>query len=372
MTEPRRSPRQLPPPSGGRRRATTYDVARLAGVSQTTVSFVINGTPNSRIPAPTRDRVWDAIHKLGYRPNAVARGLRNGGSRMIGFVTDAIATTPFAGAIIRGAQDAAWAAGNILLVVNTDMNPGMEDDAVGVMLEHRVRGIVYSTWYHQAVRPPPDLREVPTILVNCFTPDESLPSVVPDEEQGGRLATELLITKGHRRIGFINGVPVSHEARERLDTAGARRPGAGQSPATTARLSGHRAALAAHGIAPSDELIVEAEPDQEGGYEGAKRLLRLHPRPTAIFAYNDRVAMGVYAAAAEAGLLIPNDLAVIGFDNQEVIAAHLRPPLSTIALPHYEMGWWGVNNLLSGRGPGTVDGGGQHRIACPYVERSSI
>jgi LacI family transcriptional regulator len=216
------------------------------------------------------------------------------------------------------------------------------------------------------------MREVPTILVNCFTPDESLPSVVPDEEQGGRLATELLIAKGHRRIGFINGVPVSHEALELLGAAGARRPGAGQSPATTARLAGHRAALAAHGIASSDDLVVEAEPEQEGGYEGAKRLLALEPRPTAIFAYNDRVAMGVYAAAAEAGLVIPDDLAVIGFDNQEVIAAHLRPPLSTIALPHYEMGWWGVNNLLSGRGPGVDDGSRQHRIACPYVERSSI
>ena len=82
--------------------------------------------------------------------------------------------------------------------------------------------------------------------------------------------------------------------------------------------------------------------------------------------------MGVYAAAGEAGLVIPRDLAVIGFDNQEVIAAHLRPPLSTIALPHYEMGWWGVNALLSTRNPGTSEASGQHRIACPYVERSSI
>jgi LacI family transcriptional regulator len=357
-------------PRGARPRATTYDVAKLAGVSQTTVSFVLNGTPNARISAATRERVWDAIHKLGYRPNAAAQGLRRGGSRMIGFVTDAIATTPFAGAIIRGAQDAAWSVGNILLVVNTDMNPGMEDDAVGVMLEHRVRGIVYSTWYHQAVSPPHDMREVPTILVNCFTPDHSLQSVVPDEEQGGRLATEILLKKGHRRIGFINSVPISNEARERLDAAGVRRPDAGHSPATTARVSGYRAALSAQGIAVSDELVVEAEPEQEGGYEAGLRLLALEPRPTAIFAYNDRVAMGVYAAATEFGLVIPRELAVIGFDNQEVIAAHLRPPLSSIALPHYEMGWWGVNALLSGRAPGPSDG--QHRIACPYVERSSV
>jgi LacI family transcriptional regulator len=284
----------------------------------------------------------------------MAQSLRQGGTQMIGFVADAIATTPFAGAIIRGAQDAAWAQGYLLLIVNTDGNAGMQEEAVKVMLEHRVRAIVYSSWYHHSVSPPGSIREVPSILVDCFLEDSSLPSVVPDEAQGGRTATEVLLGAGHRRVAMLNSsVPA---------------------PATTWRPVGYRQALEAAGISPDERLFVEVEPVQEGGYGGASRLLDLPPgqRPTALFAYNDRVAMGVYAAASERGLRVPEDLAVVGFDNQEVISAHLRPPLSTIALPHYEMGWWGVNYLLSSimrrRSAPPV----QHRVACPYVERLSV
>ena len=358
------------------------DVARRAGVSQTTVSFVLNSTPNARIPEGTRDRVWAAVRELRYRPNAVAQGLRLGGTQMIGFIADSIATTPFAGAIIRGAQDAAWSEGCLLLVVNTDGNRGVEESAVQTMLEHRVRGIVYSTWYHRAVAPPPAITEVPVILVNCFTPDGSLPSVVPDEEQGGRSATEVLLGAGHRRIAMLNSVPRSREISPGPATFGptAAPEGAGAqvlqdpAPATQLRLAGFRAALKAAGAPFDASLVLEIEPSQEGGYEGASRLLDLaaDERPTALFAYNDRVAMGAYAAANERGLRVPGDLAIVGFDNQEVIAGHLRPPLSTIALPHYEMGWWGVNYLLASvrkrrKGPPV-----QHRIACPYVERASL
>lgn len=362
------------------RPATMYDVARRAHVSQTTVSFVLNGAKHARIAEATRERVWTAVRELGYRPNAMAQGLSAGGTQMIGFVADAIATTPFAGAIIRGAQDAAWAQGCILLVVNTDGNPAMEESAIQTMLEHRVRGIVYSTWYHHAVAPPLAITETPSILVNCFVLDGSLPSVVPDEAQGGREATEVLLKAGHRRIAMLNSVPLSRE----VSAGGA--PGAASgrvgdavslevpAPATTLRLEGYRAALAAAGVPAHETLVEEVEPVQEGGYEGASRLLDLsgEDRPTAIFAYNDRVAMGAYAAIAERGLRIPEDIAIIGFDNQEVIAAHLRPPLSTMALPHYELGWWGVNHLLTSltkrRKTTTV----QHMIACPYVERRSL
>ena len=365
------------------RPATMDDVAHRAGVSQTTVSFVLNSTPNARIPEVTRDRVWAAVRELRYRPNAVAQGLRSGGTQMIGFIADSIATTPFAGAIIRGAQDAAWAEGCLLLVVNTDGNQGVEESAIQTMLEYRVRGIVYSTWYHHAVAPPAAIREVPAILVNCFTPDGSLPSVVPDEEQGGRTATEVLLGAGHRRIAMLNSVPRSREASSSQAAPGptasaAPRGGAdilqSPAPATLLRLAGFRAALETAGAPFDASLVLEIEPSQEGGYDGAVRLLDLPAgeRPAALFAYNDRVAMGAYAAASERGLRVPNDLAIVGFDNQEVIAGHLRPPLSTIALPHYEMGWWGVNYLLASvrrrrKGPPI-----QHRIACPFVERGSL
>jgi LacI family transcriptional regulator len=334
------------------RPVTMWDVARRASVSQTTVSFVINENQDVRIAPATRERVWAAVRELGYRRNAMATGLRLGTSAVIGFITDAIATTPFAGQVIRGAQDAAWDEKNILLVVNTESSGEVEEQAISMLLEHRVRGIVYSTWYHRPVTLPPGIDEVPVMLVNCFTEDETVPAVVSDERQGGRLATEVLLARGHRRIGFFNAPESS-------------------APATTERLQGYRQALVAAGIAPADEFVIRVEPEQEGGYGGAMEVLDRADRPTALFCYNDRVAMGAYAAIAELGLSIPDDVAVIGFDNQEVIAAHLRPPLSTIALPHYEMGHRGLSRLLAQINGDETDGGVE-RLACPYVARDSV
>jgi LacI family transcriptional regulator len=189
-------------------------------------------------------------------------------------------------------------------------------------------------------------------LVNGFTPDGSVPAVVSDERQGGRLATQVLIDGGHRRIGFLNA-PES------------------TAPATTERLAGYREALAAAAIEQDASLIVRVVAEQEGGYAGAMTLLDRPDRPSAVFCYNDRVAMGAYAAAAQLGLAIPGDVAVIGFDNQEVIAAHLRPRLSTIALPHYEMGHRGLSRLLGIIG-GDEDGQAIERLPCPYVPRDSV
>ncbi|WP_324668884.1 LacI family DNA-binding transcriptional regulator [Geochorda subterranea] len=336
-----------------RRAPTTTDVARLAGVSQTTVSFVLNGKPNVRISEETRARVWKAVEQLAYRPNAVAQGLRRGRSQLIGFVTDQVATTPFAGLIIKGAQDAAWAHKRILLLVNTDNRQEMEEAAVETMLGYQVEGIIYSSWYHRAVNPPACLRETAAILVNCYAEDRSLPSVVPDEVQGGRLATEILLRKGHRRIGFLNkDLPI---------------------PAASGRLQGYRQALAAYGVPFDEELVVYMEgEEQERGYEGLRQLMALSNPPTAVFCFNDRTAMGVYAAARELGLRIPDDLAVMGFDNQEIIAAHLRPALSTVQLPHYQMGWWAVNYLLEAERRFASLPPVQQVLECPFIERESV
>lgn len=334
------------------RPVTMSDVARRAKVSQSTVSFVINDTPGVRIAPATRDRVLAAVQELGYRRNAMATGLRTGTSAVIGFISDDIATTPFAGQVIGGAQDAAWAQRNILLVVNTGSSPDVEREAIALMLEHRVRGIVYSTWYHRPVELPPGIEEVPVMLVNCYVRDGGVPSVVSDELQGGRLATEVLLQHGHRRIGFLNA-PES------------------EAPATFQRLAGHREALATAGIAFDPDLVTRVDAEQEGGYAGAMALLDRPDRPSALFCYNDRVAMGAYAAIAQLGLRIPEDVAVVGFDNQEVIAAHLRPRLSTIALPHYQIGHRGLVRLLAGLS-GTPDDGGLEKLECPYIERESV
>ena len=335
-----------------RRPPTIADVARLAEVSTTTVSFVLNDPAGRGIPAETRDRVRAAADQLGYRPNAAARLLRTRRSHTIGFITDEVASTPFAGDIIRGAQEAAWEHGKVLTVVDTGRNDAIKEAVIGMMLERRVEGLIFAAMFHQAVPPPLTDGEVPTVLVDCFAEDRSLPSVVPDEVGGGRLATEALIRAGHRRIGFVNLGPGV--------------------PASAGRLAGYTSALRHHGL-PFDEALLR-QTDQRGpgqAFDRAQELLDLTDPPSGIFCGNDRTAMAVYDAVKERSLRIPEDVAVVGFDNQEIIAANLRPPLSTVALPHYEMGRWAIDYLV--RPPDMPAGAPpQHLMPCRYVERASV
>jgi LacI family transcriptional regulator len=328
-----------------------HDVARLAGVSQTTVSFVVNNVPNANIPEETRDRVWSAINELGYRPNAVARSLRSQRSHTIGFLSDEVATTPHAGKIIQGAQDAAWASNKILMVINTGRRAEIEAAAVEMLLERRVEGIIYATMYHRPVTLPPELRQVPTVLLDCYVEDRSLPSVVPDEVQGGRTATEALLQKGHRRIGFMNNVdPI---------------------PATFGRLEGYKQALAAYDVPFDAGLVCVGASSAAEGYRCTLELMRLSEPPTALFCFSDIMAMGAYDALRKLGRSIPHDVAVVGFDNQELIAAHLHPPLSTLELPHYQMGQWAVQYLVEHTEHVSGETPVQQTITCPYIERSS-
>ncbi|MEV6103605.1 LacI family DNA-binding transcriptional regulator [Streptomyces sp. NPDC051940] len=329
------------------RAVTMRDVAQAAGVSVSTVSHVVNNKKGARIGKDAWERVQRAIEELGYRPNAMAKDLVKGRSRFIGLVADAIASTPFAGQIIRGAQDEAWRHGYVLLVANTEGNEAAETEALAMMLEHKVRGVLYSAWYHREVELPAGLTETDCVLVNCFASDSDIPAVVPDEVAGGRQAARMLLAAGHRRIGFINTTTPS--------------------PAHDGRLRGYREALDEAGVPFDPALVVDARPDQEGGFEAVGRLL--DRGVTGVFCHNDRVAMGLYDGVRERGLRVPDDLAVVGFDNQEVIAAHLRPPLSTVALPHYELGLAGVRLLLGLDEPAP---GGRVAVDCPPVHRSSV
>lgn len=329
---------------------TMTDVARLAGVSQTTVSFVLNNRDDIRIADETKLRIREAVEELGYRPNAVAQMLRTSKTNLIGMISDEIATTPHAGKIIKGAQDTAWANGKLLLMINTDGNQEVKHAAANALLERQVEGVIYATMYHRPVHPPEILHGVPTVLLDCFVADKSLPSVVPDEVQGGSTATEHLLSYGHRRIGFINDIdPI---------------------PATFGRLEGYREALAAYGVAYDHTLVVSEVSNAGGGYRGAMELMDRDDRPTALFCFNDRMAMGAYDALRKLGIGIAQDVAIVGFDNEEIIAAHLYPPLTTVQLPHYQMGEWAVRYLIE-HGARVPDGAPiQHRIECPLVKRT--
>jgi LacI family transcriptional regulator len=327
-----------------------HDVAQRAGVSQSTVSFVINNRTDIGISDETKERVLKAVRELDYRPNAMARGLRSSKSQLIGLISDEIAATPYAVQIISGAQDAAWELDQVLLVINTGGNKEIKDRAVRTMIDHQVESIVYATMYHRAVNPPDRLRHVPCVLLNCFAPDRSFPSVVPDEVQGGRTATEALILKGHRRIGFINNIDAI--------------------PATFGRLAGYQEVLASYGLAYDERLVQRMQSDSGGGYDGAQALMQLPDPPTAIFCFNDRMAMGAYDAVRKIGRSIPEDVAIIGFDDEEMISAHLYPPLTTVQLPHYEMGQWAIDFLSTHSGATLPPV--QHLMDCPLISRASI
>jgi len=333
------------------KRSTIQDVALAAGVGAGTVSRVLNNDPH--VSEATRQRVQTAIEQSQYRPSHAARHLRTQKSDTIGFVTDYVATTPFAGAMIKGAQDAAWAAGKLLLIFNTGVSSEMQEAALQHMRDRDVDGIVYAAMWHREVVISPIARQVPLVLLDCFSRDGAFASVVPDEFQGGYDATKVLIDRGHRRIGFINiDLSVSE-------------------PAPVGRLAGYKAALADANIDFELALVVSGNARADDGYRRTRDLMALPVPPSAIFCGNDRMAMGCYEALRDLERRVPHDVAVIGFDNQSIIAKYLRPALSTMALPHYEMGRWAVEHLL---GTGATPGGAppQHKIACPYVERESV
>jgi len=327
------------------------DIARQAGVSRTTVSFVLNNHVSSAsIPAETKDRILEAAKRLSYRPNLAAKVLHTNQTHTIGFITDEIATTPHAVNIIKGAQDEALAHGKLLLIINTGSDAAVKETAIEMMLERQVEGIIYAAMYHHEVALPANMYEGSAVLLDCFCADRSLPSVVPDELQGGRTATEVLLNKGHRRIGFINNVdPI---------------------PAAFGRLEGYKQALQAYAIPFDENLVRSHTSDSRGGYLGALELMQSREPPTAIFCFSDFMAMGAYDALRTLGVSIPGNVAVMGFDNQELIAAQLSPPLSTIQLPHYEMGKWAIEFLFEHTGESLPPV--QHTIDCPYIERQSV
>jgi LacI family transcriptional regulator len=333
-------------------RVTINEVARIAGVGVGTVSRVLNG--GGKVADETRQRVLAVINSTGYQPSYAARSLRTDRVDTIGFIADAVATSPFAVDLIKGAQAAAWQHGRLLVIVDADGDERMRDKALQVMLERRVEGIVYAAMFHHAVRLPEAFGQVPTVLVDCFDETGSFASVVPDEVGGGYEATRRLIDKGHRRIAMISN--------DRIQTG---------YPAVIGRVEGYRQALGDARIPFERELLREGGGVREAGaaYREARELLALPQPPTAIFCGNDRTAMGVYDAVRDAGLRIPSDVAVIGFDNQRVVAEQLHPPLSTMQLPHEAMGRWAVDRLLGG---GDHSEPVQHHLPCPFVERDSL
>ncbi len=302
------------PPKG---RPNINDIAARAGVSPTTVSHVLNRVAGARVADATRERVEVVAKEMGYQPNGLARALRTHRSNTLALLSDEITTTPYAGKLILGAQEAASRHGWLLMIMTTGNVDAVEEREISAIWQHQVDGVLYAAAYHRVLEVPASLEGKPLIVVNSESTQPAHQSVYPDEYQGGYAATDELIRAGHTSIAFINTMsPI---------------------PARTGRLEGYLAALKDAGIRYRKSLVVEGRSSFAlDGYEAASVLFRSQ-RPTAVFCFNDRMAMGTYRAAREAGLTIPHDLSVVGFDNQEIVAEALSPALTTLALPYYEM-----------------------------------
>ena len=333
--------------SGKRSRVTMKDVAHHAGVSQSTVSFVLNNVTDVSIGADTRQRVLDAVQALGYKRRPQGMSGAPSSHPIIGFVVDEIATSPFSAITVEGAQEAAWRHGHLLEVAMTGEDESYEKALLDKWLQQGITGVIYCSILTRSVTPPPQLRQLRSVLVNCHSDHEPYPAVVPGEVMGGFAATEALLSQGYRRIAFIDGEMWMEAAKDRL--------------------TGYRNALTTHDIPIDERLIREGNFLPSGGYEQTKALLDEGVAMDAIFCANDLTAVGCYEALKERGLRIPEDIAVMGYDDQE-IAQHLNPALSTVLLPHREMGQWAVDFLLS---PESERQNRVYKLECPLVLRSS-
>jgi DNA-binding LacI/PurR family transcriptional regulator len=311
-----------------RTRATVSikDVAVAAGVSTATVSRVLSRTSaETPIRPATRERVEHAIEELGYRPNDLARALLQHRSSAIGLVLPDI-SNPYYPPLVRAVEDVASRHGYRVVLCNTDREQEKAAAYLEVLVKTRVDGIVIAGG--GTVLPPESLvlRTYQTKIVTVGRHETDHPSVRIDNHAAQRSATEHLTALGHRRIGYIGGPADSRTAQDRL--------------------AGHGDALRDAGIEADGELVVHGGFDEAGGHRAAQALLRLDERPTALLCANDRAAFGAYAALVDAGLSVPRDMSVIGFDDVPM-ASYVRPTLTTVSVPTYDLGSHATDILLA-------------------------
>ncbi|MCL4425620.1 MAG: LacI family transcriptional regulator [Firmicutes bacterium] len=292
---------------------TIKEVAQRAGVSITTVSRVLNNPGYSISPA-TKERVLQAVAELDYRPNALARGLLKKGISAIGLVVPDI-SNPYYPEVVRGVEDVASRLGYTVILCNTDRDIDKVRRYVRVLLEKRVDGIIFAGGGIEGSDDDflrPDLK---VVLIGRHGLD--LPSVQVNNVKAAFQATEHLIELGHRRIAAITGPEASTTSLDRL--------------------MGYKKALKEYNLPVDGSLIQKGNFRPEAGYQATKNLLSIEERPTAIVTANDQMALGAIRAIREAGLQVPGDISVAGFDDV-CVASYFDPPLTTVSVPMYSMG----------------------------------
>jgi DNA-binding LacI/PurR family transcriptional regulator len=302
------------------------DIARAAGVSHPTVSRALRDSP--LVSLETKARIQQLAGEMGYSPDARARSLVEGRTRTVGLVVTTIAD-PFIAQVVQGIETAAHDHGYTVILCNSNAEPEREIGAVETLRSKRVDGVIVASSRVGALYMEHLERiGVPVVLINNHNEQSGRYtfSIGVDNEDGGRLATNHLLELGHCRIAYVTG-PADHS-----DDLG--------------RLAGYREALAAVGI-PLDPALVTPGTGRTGGGERALRLLmELDDPPTAVFCYNDMTAIGLMGAARATGLAVPDDLAIVGFDDIP-FASYVQPSLTTIAQLKVEMGQWAMEMALA-------------------------
>ena len=331
--------------------ATIADVASRARVSTATVSRVLAG--HGRARPETRERVFSAARELGYRPSGVARSLRQRATRTLGLIITDI-ENPFFPQLVRAVEDAARDHGYAILLCNAADDPERESGYLDLLVDRWVDGVVIAAsslggrhreWLADA--------PLPIVLINSTDQEMGLPTIASDNRAGGTLAAAHLTELGHRRFGLIAAPERNIDAPDRL--------------------AGARDALRAAGIADSAIQVARGGPGVAGGEQAAAEILARDPTVTALVAYNDLMAIGAMRAIRAAGLRIPADVSVTGFDDVD-LAAYVDPPLTTISQATAEMGHWAVDRLtreladrVSSR---AASGNGQPRAGSPAEDRT--
>lgn len=312
-----------------RKQATSRDVAKLAGVSRTTVSFVLNDVPGAKISEETRQRVLEAARDLDYYPTAAARSLASGRTQRIGLILgeaqERLAADAFLPVFLQGVTASVHRRG-YLLMIQLPEDVSSREAYLRLIREQQVDGLILSGPRSDDPLLDELAEEQFPLILHGRVEGSGLPYVDVDNRAGAYQAVSHLIRLGHSRIGFISNAPLSYSGAED-------------------RYAGYRQALAEHGIRLDESLVRCGNFLPATGQAAMQELLGLPVRPTAVFGASDVVAIGAMSAIQSAGLSIPGDVAVVGFDDI-FLAAHTHPRLTTVRVPAYHLGWTAAEILI--------------------------
>ena len=294
---------------------TLEEIAKASGFSVPTVSRALTNTKYPINPA-TRQRIVEVAQALGYKPNLAARSLRTEQTSIIGVIADDI-SSPFVPPIVRGIQDYLKGFDYLSLIINSDWDPEVEQDAINTLISRPVDGIIFVEYSHLALNEALLRSNKPYVFVHRLFGAAIKNSIVPDDYYGATVAVQHLIGLGHRRIAYINGPESWHTARRRL--------------------AGYSDTIAVHQLLTDPAFIQPGDWEYDSGYQAALNLLKVNEPPTAIFAANDLMALGAINALQDNGLNVPRQVAVVGYDNRD-FARIVRPRITTVSMPVYEMG----------------------------------